>query len=350
MLNTTFSADHSGLDAALDIIRIEVDPASNEATISNLLEPANTMTDSILDPSDTGTLPVSDPAALRSGVTDIQAIAAAFGKIQAEFSFHCNDNDGEGGGNGACGINTSFFDDDFINNGTGNAPIVSGTTEIIAGTSGAVKATVYLGTPVGAAPGYVQVWDEAGSFFQGDYKAFGTGLGEINPALFAAGDSVRYKVYTEALDISNPAAPQIAAGATPVATYSDPPLLFAPSTTPKYPSLTATAQTAMAAFTLGNNLTLDWTFASGTRNEALLVIVSDGNANRMETWVDTLLTTPTTATIALTALSVTAATNAGLDPNATSYTLLVRIYAADALTGQAHSRDYTVQIPGPAAP
>ena len=445
LLNQSFSADHSGLDAVLDMVRVDVDPALNVATITNLVENTSIL-DSVTDPADnTAPLTVADPTALTTGVNDIQGIAARLDAMTAAFAgglprrsdiedffttdffdedtslqlwltdvttdpdlvgltfsnisvsnldstagtavvtfnasvngvtdlepitwlaarhatlgwqmrgnqriadvyfnFHCNDNDGNGPFAGACGINTRFEDDDFTNNATGNAPIASGTVSVI-DSGGATKGVIYLGVPSGAAPGDGQVYDEAGQNYTGDWKPFGTGLGQIAPAIFADGDVIKYDLYTQGLDLTNPAAPQIGGGVGPVATYRDS-LPFTPFTTAKYPDATAATLTAISNFELGNDLLIAWTLATGTRNSEILVEVRDSAGNRIEIWDDTIGTTATNTTVASTALDSTAATGAGLDATATSYNLLVRIYAEDELTGQEYSRDYNATIPGP---
>lgn len=450
LLRTSFSADHSGLDAALDAVRVEVDTSTNVATITNLIENSS-ITDSILDTTDnTAVLAVADSGALTGAVTDTQAIAAIFARFTQAFAaglpdrstiqdlfaadfysedtpksafltdittdpglvgltlsgvaisdldpvlgtaqvtfhvgkggyvdpmpntwfaardntlgwqvrgdqriadmyfeFHCNDNDGDGIQVGACGINTRFWDNDFTNNGTAsNAPVASGTVSIIDGTNSAnVKAVIYLGTPPTSAPGDVQVYDEASRSYMGDWKAFGTGVGQIDPAILQAGDVIEYKLYTQDLDLSTPAAPRIAAGAVAVASYQDR-LLFAPSTTGEYPTATAATLTAMSSFTLGNSLAIGWTLANDTLSDEILVKVSDAAGNSIEVWDSAFAPDATSATIASTQLDAAAASNAGLDGTAASYTLLVRIYALDPLTGQFHSTDYSVAIPGPGA-
>lgn len=451
LLNSSFSADHSGLDAALDILRFEFDTGTNVATITNLID-KETVSDSILVDDDTGTLTVSDASTLTTAVTETQAIVAVFNALATAFAgglptaaaiedffstdfyesdqskgvlltditmdpnliglsfnsisvsdldvtvgtakvtfnfainnvadlvpetwfvaknggtglwqlrgdqqiadvyfnFHCNDNNFNSAA-GSCGINTRFWDNDFTNNGTvSNAPIASGTVSIIDGSDGVtVKDVVYLGTPSFAAPGNVQVYDESTGNYSGDWKAFGTGLGEIDSSTFVAGDIIQYDLYTEALDVTTggTSAPQIEAGAVPVATYTQT-LLFAPSTTPLYPAATAATQTAIANFTLGTNLNVAWTLAAGTRNDEILVIISDSLGNRVEAWIETFGNTAISTTFASALLDSTAATPAGLDSTATSYNLLVRVYATDSLTDQDYSRDYTATIPGPAA-
>jgi hypothetical protein len=446
LLNDTFSADHTGLDAVLDIVRIEVDATLNVATITNLID-STTLEDSITDATDnSGTLAVTDAGSLTTAVGDIQAIASKFDALTAafanglptaasiedifatdfyeedtslglfltdittdptiiglgfgsivvsnldsvagtadatftfsvngisdletetwfvakdailgwqlrgnqrivetNFSFHCNDNDGAGPGTGGCGVNTRFWDNDFSNNETADVPIASGTVSIIDGSDGTTKGVIFLGTPDFAAPGDVQVYDEANQNYTGDYKGFGTALGQIDPDSFAAGDMVQYDLYTTALDVSSPPTPKIDLSGSVIASYTDS-LTFAPSTIPLIPTATASTQSAITNFTMGNDLVIAWTLAVGTRNSEVLVLVSDNSGNRIETWIETLGTTATSQTFASTLLNSAAATDAGLDSTATTYNLLVRIYADDELTGQAHSRDYNATIPRP---
>jgi len=54
LLRTSFNADHSGLDAALDMIRVDTNTTSNIATITNLID-NTTITDDIEDLSDNNT-------------------------------------------------------------------------------------------------------------------------------------------------------------------------------------------------------------------------------------------------------------------------------------------------------
>jgi hypothetical protein len=449
LLNDAFSADHSGLDAALDIINVSVDEETHVATITNLVE-KSIITDSVLDKEDNSEiLDVTNTGALTTAVSDNQAIANIFVNLTAaytnglpsadaiknyfsddfyeedmnkglfltdittdpnlvgltfgnvviadldsvlgaatitfhagansvmdpepiiwqarkdatlgwqlagdqrivetQFSFHCNDYDGDGGWAGSCGVNTRFWDKDFANNGTaGNAPIASGTVRILAADGFTEKAVIYLGTPGNAAPGDVQVYNEADGLYYNDWKGFGNNTGEIDPALFAAGDIVEFAAYTEALDASVQATPAIAGGAVPVATYTNT-VLFTPATTGKYPTATAATQNAISTFTPGDNLTVAWTLANGARSDEVLVEISDNSGNRLEAWIETSGDADNSVTFASNALDAAAASAAGLDPDATSYNLLVRVYAQDEITGQEHSRDYRANIPGPAA-
>jgi len=442
LLHSTFSADHSGLDAVLDIIRVEVDTASNIATITNLVENTEIF-DNLIDPDDNNTqLVVGDVSTLLATTSDIQQIVAIFDALTAafanglptqtaiqhyfsvdfyeedsprglfltdittdptlvglsfnsialdvdaasgtaevvfnvaingivdvepvmwfaakdaegqwqlrgdqrivetEFSFHCNDFDGTDSFTGGCGVNTRFFDNDFTNNGTGNVPIASGTVSLIDGSNNAlVKAVIFLGTPQNASAGDVQVYNEATGNFNGDFKGFGTALGEIDPGLFSVGDIIQFDLYTEALDISVSNAPQIAVG-TPVATYTQT-LLFAPATVGKFPSATPQTIAAISAFELGDNLTIAWALAEGTQNSEILMEVSDTMGNRTDVFLETFGSIDTVAAFASSQFDAS-----GLDPDATSYELLVRVFASDVLTGQFHSTDYRATIPGPAA-
>ena len=438
LLNSTFSADHSGLDAALDVVRIEVDAGLQVATITNLLE-NTTVSDSVTDTEDNTEVLAADPTTINAGVSDIQQIAGRFDALTAafanglptqasiedifsadfsdedqprgpwltdittnpilvglafssvvvsnldstagtatvtvnvnlngfvdpepiiwlmgkdvtlgwqirgdqrivdtEFSFHCNDNDGNGGFAGACGVNTQFWDEDFSNNSTGNVAIASGTVSIINGSDGTtVKDVIYLGTPNNTAPGDVQVYNEGTGQYQGDYRGFGTGAGEIDSAIFNAGDIIQYELFTDNLNVTTPSSPQVTG--TVVATYTDT-LVFAPSTDALYPAATAATLIAISNFAIGNDLTIAWTLAAGTRNSEVLVLISDSVGNRLEIWDDTFGTTATNTTIDSAGLDATAASDAGLNGDAANYSLLVRIYAQDEISGQFHSRDYT---------
>jgi hypothetical protein len=99
--------------------------------------------------------------------------------------------------------------------------------------------------------------------------------------------------------------------------------------------------TAIDNFALGSSLTIAWTLAPGTRNSEVLVQIRDSDGNRLEIWDDTFGTTATNTTVDSAGLDATAASDAGLNGDAANYSLLVRIYAEDEVTGQDHSRDYT---------
>lgn len=455
LLNSSFSADHSGLDAALDLVSIEVDTNTNIATITNLVE-NTTISDDINDTEDnTDVLDVVDPDALSDAVTDTQAITNLFGTFEAQFTnglptaasiqdyfaddfllhdqskgeflteittdptvigiefvslsvsdlddiagtalvtfgvsfnglvdpelerwyvakdsvsgdwqlrgnqyivdinelnYHCNDYDAEDNQPGDCGINVSFWDEDFDNNGPGpNTPIASGTFRVLDGDTQLQKAIVYLGTPDDVAPGDVQIYNvpegnEVEGNYSWDWRPFGSGTNQIDPALFEVGDILEYAVYTADLDVSTPASPAVVG--SPVATYAETEVNFVPSTTPLYPAATVATISALNAFQLGDSLTIAWTLAAGTVSEEVLVEISDDQGNRIEVWDESFASSATSTTFDSTEFDSAAATNAGLDDQAENYYLNVRIYAADELSGQSHSVDYRRTIDGPAA-
>jgi hypothetical protein len=449
LLRTSFSANHSGLDAALDSIKIEVDETSNVATITNLID-NQSITDNVLDTDDNdSSLTVSNSATFSAHVSDTQAIGAlgekltqafanglpAVSTIQNFFSddfyeedkpkslfltelttnpslkgikfisfnvsdldsikgtakvtfyvntngytspdpvimlvaknnngqwqlrgsqriadmyfdFHCNDNDGTDSQSGYCGLNTFILDNDFTNNGTSNSPITSGTVSIIDGTNPAnVKAVIYLGTDPKSSAGELSVYDEGNRHYTGDYKGFGSSAGQINPSIFKVGDIIEYKLYTQALDLSTPTSPQIAALATPVATYKDK-LLYLPATTGIFPALTSEAINNVKEFTLGSSLALSWTKDSSLVSDEIDIVISDNAGNRFEIRDEGIASDATSVTIASSKLTAAAASASGLDDAAATYHLLVRINMRDPLTGQFHSTDYRQTIPGPGA-
>lgn len=446
ILHDSFTADHTGLDAALDAVRIEPGATQDEYIIRNYIENTS-ITDSITNPTDTGVLAVNNQNALTDTqqilvrleafsanfanglpgqtavqdyiaddflledrgkaqfltdlLTDSSVIGLSFTGVTVSdldlaanpatamvtfnvtiggatdprpemwhvvkdatngwqmrgdqlpvdfwFQYHCNDND-YNGADGSCGLNIDLRDNDFTNNGTtGDAEFRSATASLIDGTDGTtVKAVIYLGTPAnnaGGTAGELQIYN-AGVGFQGDWKGFGSTIADIDHTLFAADDTIQYDLYVEDLDTSNGNAPAIATNATPAYTFVRP-VLFAPSTTTKYPTATTATVSAIQNFTLGSNLNIEWTLAAGTRSEDILVQISDSNFNRIEVWENNFASNATTTTIASADVDATAASSAGLDPTATEYNLLVRIYAMDTTTGQDHSRDYNATIPGP---
>lgn len=80
LLNMSFSADHSGLDAALDLITIETDPDTNVATITNVINDSQ-IVDDIQDTEDNDTTIVieeDEVADVTETVTDTIAIAGVF--------------------------------------------------------------------------------------------------------------------------------------------------------------------------------------------------------------------------------------------------------------------------------
>ncbi|WP_375592055.1 hypothetical protein [Chitiniphilus eburneus] len=83
LLRSSFQADHTGLDAALDILRVTVDPETQVATIRNVLTQEE-IQDQLTSTTDTDALPA--PGDLSGVVSDLQGIEAAFRRFNALFA------------------------------------------------------------------------------------------------------------------------------------------------------------------------------------------------------------------------------------------------------------------------
>jgi len=84
LLNSSFSADHSGVDAALDVIQIE-NTSDSIVTITNLID-GSSITDDITATDDNDTALTADPESLQQAVTDTQAIANLFSMFGDAFA------------------------------------------------------------------------------------------------------------------------------------------------------------------------------------------------------------------------------------------------------------------------
>lgn len=447
LLTTTFSADHSGLDAALDIIQIETDPTTNIATIQNVLD-GSSIEDDITDSDDNQAVIMVDVAALTTAVTDTQAIADLFNNFAAAFAdglptsasidnffaetflhedqaksqfltdittdpsviglafssivvrdldstagtatvdfnvningivevevetwllqknssqawqllgnqqffeadlltFHCNDFDGTDDVSGGCGLNVSFYDNDFTNNGTNNAPLASATMTIIDGTDGeTVKDIIYLGNPEHIGAGELQVYNQTTQMYQWDYAGFGDSDGDVDPATFVVGDIIRYKLYTEQLDLTVPGQPMVSTGSE-VAMF-DKTLLHLPETTGRYPALTAESITALNNFALDEDLTVSWTLQAGTVIDSIWVEISDNQGNYYDVEDEAIALDATSTTVDSSVFSQKLLDD--LDFDQTNMTLLVRIYSIVPATGQTHSTDYRRNFDGTSEP
>ncbi|WP_296934475.1 hypothetical protein [uncultured Marinobacter sp.] len=74
--NSPFTANRSGFDAALDVIEVQIDPGTNTATITNRVNPTQTITNSFVQPeSEETTLEVNETE-ISDGVTTLQALNA----------------------------------------------------------------------------------------------------------------------------------------------------------------------------------------------------------------------------------------------------------------------------------
>jgi hypothetical protein len=442
LLRTAFNADHSGLDAALDLVLIG-SAEDNVVTITNLLDNSS-ITDNITDPDDNTEVLEVDPDAVVEAVSDTQAIANLFETLAEAFAtglpdpddienlfsedflendsgrsefltnitsdpqdvglsfasvaitqldstagtavvnfnvifqdqidkesiawlaardevlgwqlrgdqrivdinelnFHCNDYDGTDEFEGGCGINTSVRDNNFDNNGTSGLPIASASVKLIDGSDGStVKYELFLGTPEHASAGDLHVYNEATGSFDGDWRGFGLSIGQIDPALIVSGDIVEYSLYTQDLDLSNSSAPAVSVG-TEVATYSNV-VEYEPSTVGLYPMATSETQAAIAGYEIGTDLNIEWTLAEGTVSDEVLIEISDSQFNRIEIWDESFSADTTSVTFSAAVIESAILDNPDFDPNSSSLSLLIRIYAEDEITGQSHSTDYRSDI------
>lgn len=82
LLRTSFNTDNTGLDGALDVIRVTADPATLTATITNIIDNQQ-IVDDLASQADTTVLNQTNVA---SGLTDLQQIVASFDQFTALFA------------------------------------------------------------------------------------------------------------------------------------------------------------------------------------------------------------------------------------------------------------------------
>lgn len=83
IMNTPFVADHSGFDAVLDTIEVTVDKTNNSATITNVLDTTQTITDNFSQ-TDTSVLTV-DSTTVTTALTERDAIRAKLTELSTLF-------------------------------------------------------------------------------------------------------------------------------------------------------------------------------------------------------------------------------------------------------------------------
>jgi hypothetical protein len=83
LMRESFNTDHTGLDAALDVLRVEPDPANNTMTITNVLTQQQ-IVDDVTSSSDTSSLP--NPGSLVAALSDFDAIMVLFDTFAAQFA------------------------------------------------------------------------------------------------------------------------------------------------------------------------------------------------------------------------------------------------------------------------
>jgi hypothetical protein len=85
LLRSSFSADHTGLDGVLDVVRVTIDPVTATAEIRNLI--SNTViTDDLRSKTDASAFTTQDAANVVAGMTDMQLIIAGFDRFSALFA------------------------------------------------------------------------------------------------------------------------------------------------------------------------------------------------------------------------------------------------------------------------
>lgn len=86
LLRTAFSANHSGFDGVMDVVKVEVNPETAEALITNVVT-RQQITDNLASRADTTAI-ASPPAGtdMTAVVTDLQAIEAQMNKINALYT------------------------------------------------------------------------------------------------------------------------------------------------------------------------------------------------------------------------------------------------------------------------
>lgn len=90
LLYELFSADHTGLDAALDILLVTVDTATNVATITNLLT-NESITDDLTTTTDNTDPGLTITDGISSNLTALEAITAALDGFDAYLALHPDD-------------------------------------------------------------------------------------------------------------------------------------------------------------------------------------------------------------------------------------------------------------------
>jgi hypothetical protein len=111
-----------------------------------------------------------------------------------------------------------------------------------------------------------------------------------------------------------------------------------------YPVATPVTISAIEGFTLGDSLDVSWVLAEGTVSDEVLLVLSDGNGNRIELWDESFSGSTTTTTFSTSMLDDALLEYTDFDPTTNGYSVLVRIYATDEITEQNHSTDYGTDV------
>ena len=85
LMNTAFNANHTGYDALLDLLDVQVDAATNQATITYALDPLLTITDDLTTTTDVTTMGAVNGASFQANATTVQEIDAFMLSMDALF-------------------------------------------------------------------------------------------------------------------------------------------------------------------------------------------------------------------------------------------------------------------------
>lgn len=86
LMNTAFNADHTGYDALLDLLDVQVDNATNQATITYVLDPLITITDDLTTTADATPIGAVNAGVFQTNTATIQEINAFMLSLDALFA------------------------------------------------------------------------------------------------------------------------------------------------------------------------------------------------------------------------------------------------------------------------
>ena len=115
LMNTAFNADHTGYDALLDLLDVQVDAATNQATITYALDPLLTITDDLTITTDATPIGAVNAAGFQANATTIQEIDAFMLSMDALFA----------NGTPAAAAVDPFFTANFLYQGVNKANVVA---------------------------------------------------------------------------------------------------------------------------------------------------------------------------------------------------------------------------------
>jgi hypothetical protein len=115
----------------------------------------------------------------------------------------------------------------------------------------------------------------------------------------------------------------------------------------KYPAATQETLDKLYNFTVGEDITITWALAEGTRISEVLVTIETPQGDEVLGILEYLQgSSATNTTIDAAIFDEELLQNDGFDPSG-GYTVTVRIYAIDSVTGQEYSTDYRVVVGEP---